>query len=289
MALSARRGLAPTDRVMLAFLAVNTGVVLWRAPVVESWPWLLLGNALALVLIALLQRAPDTRFTALMSGGYGVILTLAYYTQLGVIAMDVGQVHDALVQRWEAALFGGQVSVTWHARMPSLTLSWVLHFCYGSFYGIVAATASWLFFRAPRAAYERGMFLLTLAFYICYVVFALLPVAGPRYVFGSATGPITTVLPARLVHGLLQGGSAYGTAFPSSHVTASWCAVLALWRDARRLFFVLAPIAIGLALGTVYGQFHYGVDAIAGAALALVLFAVSEPLRAALRPAAPPS
>lgn len=287
--MTGRRGVTATDKVMLSFLAANTAVLLWHAPVIGAWPWLLLGNALAVALIVLLQRAPVTPFLAFMGGGYGLILTLAYYTQLGVIALDAASVHDTLVQRWEAALFGGEVSVTWHALMPNLTLSWILHFCYGAYYWIVAAATYWLFFRAPRDAFERGMFLLTLGFYACYVIYLLLPVAGPRYFYGSATGPVTTVLPARIVHRLLEGGSAYGTAFPSSHVTASWCAVLALWRDARKVALLLAPVALGLAFGTVYGQFHYGVDAIAGAALALILYRVSEPLRLALRPAAPPS
>ncbi len=287
--MTGRRGVTATDKVMLAFLAANTAVVVWHAPVIGAWPWLLVGNALAVALIVLLQRAPVTPFLAFMGGGYGLILTLAFYTQLGIIELDVASVRDAMVQRWEAALFGGEVSVTWHALMPNLTLSWILHFCYGAYYWIVAAATYWLFFRAPRGAFERGMFLLTLGFYACYVIYSLLPVAGPRYFYGSATGPITTVLPARIVHRLLEGGSAYGTAFPSSHVTASWCAVLALWRDARKVALLLAPVALGLAFGTVYGQFHYGVDAIAGAALALFLYFVSEPLRLALRPAVPPS
>lgn len=285
--LTGRRGVTATDRLMLGFLAANTAIVLWRAPVVHAFPWLLLGNALTLVLIALLARAPLTAFAAFIGGGYGIVLTLAFYTQLGVIALDTAHLHDALVQRWEAALFGGQVSVTWHERMPSLALSWVLHACYGSYYAIVALTPCWLFFRGPRESYERGMFLVTLAFYVCYLIFALLPVAGPRYFYGNATGPIAAVLPARVVRGILESGSSYGTAFPSSHVAVAWCAVLALWRDEPRLCLALAPIAVGLAVGTVYGQFHYAVDALAGATLGVALFAARDRIRTALGRGAP--
>jgi membrane-associated phospholipid phosphatase len=271
---------------MYGWLALNTLVVTWRAPAVATWPLLLLGNALAFALIRLLQRAQPTRSIVLLGGAYGLLLTLAYYTQLGILATDVGHLHDQLVQRWEAALFGGQVSVTWHARAPSLALSWVMHFCYGSYYWLAALPPLFLFFRRSQAAFERGAFVVTLAFYVCYTVFALFPVAGPRYFYGNATGPIAELLPARIVHALLEGGSAYGTAFPSSHVAVSWCAVLSLWRDARGLALLLAPIALGLALGAVYGQFHYGVDALAGAALALALTGAAEPVRRALGRAA---
>lgn len=284
-----RRGRTATDAVMLAYVGFNTIYVLWYAPGIAAVPWYLAGNALTLVLIALLPRAPLSKFALFVGGTYPLLLTIAFYTQLGAIGLDLGRGHDWVIQRWEAALFGGPVSVEWHRRMPNLALSWVLHACYGSYYWLLVASPLVLFLRRSRDSFERGAFMMTLALYACYVGFALFPVTGPRYVFGNATGPAISVLPARIVHWILEGGSAFGTAFPSSHVAASWCAALALWRDARRAFWVLAPVALGLALGTVYGQFHYAVDALAGAALALVVVAATDPLRRLLQPTASPA
>jgi membrane-associated phospholipid phosphatase len=274
---------------MLAYVAINTAFVLWHLAAIDTWPWHLACNTLTVLLVALLVRAPESKLTLFIGGAYPMILTASFYTQLGVIGLDLGRTHDWVIQRWEAALFGGQVSVTWHERWPSLPLSWVLHFCYGSYYWLLFASPLLLFFRCSRDSFERGVFMIALALYTCYVVFALYPVTGPRYVFGNATGPIASVLPARIVHRLLEGGSAFGTAFPSSHVAAAWCAVLALWRDARTAFFLLAPVALGLTLGTVYGQFHYAVDVLAGAALGLVVFGATDPLRRLLAPIAPAS
>ena len=45
------RGYTPTDGVFLLYLAANTGIVLWHAGDISSWPLLLLGNALAVVLV----------------------------------------------------------------------------------------------------------------------------------------------------------------------------------------------------------------------------------------------
>lgn len=277
-----RRGIIPTDKIFLAYLALNTLVIFWHAKEVPGWGWLLLGNALGVVLVMLLARAPLSRLAVFIGGAYPIILTAAFYTQLGVINLNVGTLYDGMVQRWEVALFGGQVSVTWHERMPSRLLSFILHFCYGSYYWILILPALFLFFRRSRESFERGVFIMTLGFYACYLVFALFPVAGPRYFYGNATGPIAEVLTARLVHWLTEGGSAIGTAFPSSHVAATWCAVYALWRDARRLAWMVAPVALGLAIGTVYGQFHYAIDAVAGAIFGVVLCAAADPLRRAL-------
>jgi membrane-associated phospholipid phosphatase len=128
----------------------------------------------------------------------------------------------------------------------------------------------------------------TLVLYACYLGFALYPVAGPRYYFGVATGPEVQGYIARIVHAILESGSAWGTAFPSSHVATAWAAAFILWKDARRAALLLMPISLGVAFGTVYGQFHYGVDALSGAVAAVVLCALADPLRKALRRASRP-
>lgn len=285
----AKRGTIPTDKVFAAYLVINSGVILWHAKDVPGWGWLLFANGLAALMLALLARAPLTRLVTFIGGAYPIILTAAYYTQLGIINLNVGRLFDGTVQRWEVALFGSQVSVTWHEAMPSKVLSFILHFCYGSYYWILVLPALFLFFRRPRDTFERGVFVMTLGFYACYVVFSLFPVAGPRYFYGNATGPIADVATARVVHWLTEGGSAIGTAFPSSHVAATWCAVYALWRDARKLALFVAPVALGLAIGTVYGQFHYAIDAVVGAIFGVLLCLAADPLRRALGSRSPSS
>jgi membrane-associated phospholipid phosphatase len=286
-----RRGITATDRLMAGFLAAFTATVLGQAGDVPSWPLLIGAVALFAALIALLARGPaDSGFVRFVGGAYPVLFTPVVYTLLGVLNVEAARFHDGLVQHWEVALFGSQLSVTWHQAMPSIALSWVLHLGYWSYYFIVATAVLGLWFRAPPDAYARGAFIITLGFYLCYLVFILFPVMGPRHFFGDATGAIAEILPARLMRTLQQGGSAMGTAFPSSHVVACWLSVYALWRDLRRLALLLAPAALALALGTVYGQFHYAVDAVAGAALAVLLALAADPLRRALtRPETPPA
>jgi membrane-associated phospholipid phosphatase len=283
-----RRGTQPTDVLTFGFIvlfALNARV---RAPEVSAWPWLLLADGLVIVLLALLRRLPEAGFFAeLVGGGYPFLLVTAFYWQLGIIQLDVGRLRDALVQRWELAVFGAQVSATWHRAMPSGALSFVLHLCYGSYYWIIALVALWLFFGGRREAFRRAGFILALAMYTCYLVFAVFPVAGPYFTLAPPSGAILDNWPARYVYFMLGNGAAIGTAFPSSHIVAAWCMVYAAWRDARRLAVVLVPVVVGLALGTVYGQFHYAVDALAGAVLAVLLMAVADPLRERLRRLAP--
>jgi membrane-associated phospholipid phosphatase len=276
--LAPRRGVKSVDRLFLGYILFNTAVLLTRTGRVDSWPLLLLANVLAALLTGLLARTPRTKFVDLVGGAYPLLLATAFYTQIGIVTTDMGVLHDPAIQRLEHAVFGGQVSLTWHIQMPWPALSWVLHSCYLGYYAVLLTAPLFLYLRRPLDAFERGVFIITLGLYGCFAVFVLFPVAGPRYFWGNATGVAASVLPARVISNLLEGGSAIGTAFPSSHVAATWCAVYSVWRDARPLALLLAPIAVGLALGTVYGQFHYAVDALAGAGAAVVACALADPL-----------
>lgn len=269
------------DTITRVFVMAMAVVTLGHAREVAAAPWLLAADLLVLLLLALLERAPATgRLAAFAAAWYPFLLIPAYYAQLGVIALAVGDVHDVIVQGWEAALFGGPLSVTWRLRMPSPPLSSVLHLCYVAHYFVFMGVPLWLYVRAGRDASARAVFGITLAFYACYLVFVLFPVAGPWYAYPRPTGATEAVAPARLVRAVLESGASYGTAFPSSHVAASWVAVLMARRDAPRLALALAPVVLGLALGTVYGQFHYAVDALAGAAVAFACYVAADPLRA---------
>lgn len=275
-----RRGTQPADRLTLIFIVVFAAILMAQAKVVTAWPWLLAADALVVVLLALLRLLPAKGgFAEFIGGAYPLLLAGGFYTQLGLIQLDVGRLYDLVVQRWELALFGQQVSATWHQRMPSPALSSVLHLAYGSYYWILLGVPLWLWIRGKRDAFRRVTFHAALALYASYLVFGVFPVAGPYFTFPRPEWAVIANWPARYVYFMLDNGSAMGTAFPSSHVIAAWCVVYAAWRDARRLALALAPVALLLAVGTVYGQFHYAVDALAGGLLALGLMLAADPLK----------
>jgi membrane-associated phospholipid phosphatase len=210
---------------------------------------------------------------------YPLLLTVALYTEAGLLNVAGGTVHDARVQGWEEALFGSQVSLTWIRAWPWAWLSTLLHAGYLSYYAILAAAplAPWL--RGDRAQATHVLLLMMVTFYLCYMVFLVFPVAGPRYSFPPADNAATRTALAHLTHDLLRQGSAWGTAFPSSHVAVSLVAAVSAWRAWRPLGAVLVPAALLLTLGTVYGQLHYAVDAAAGAFLALLVLSSDRVLR----------
>jgi membrane-associated phospholipid phosphatase len=276
-----RRGLAlkalsALDRWTLAYAALATVATLARWPPHAAPPLPVLGAHAALFGCALLasrarERGPAARFVGEF---YPLFALVALYTSIGLVNTAARVSHDATVQAWEQAVFGGQPAREWIRAWPRPWLSVVLHGGYLSYYLILAAAPLGLWFTGRRAGARRTALLIMVAFYTCYTVFLLFPVAGPRYAFPPARNAATAVAPAVLTQRLLDQAAAWGTAFPSSHVAAALVASVSAWQTWRPLGAVLLPLAVLLSAGTVYGQLHYAVDAVAGALLAALVLAL---------------
>jgi membrane-associated phospholipid phosphatase len=187
--------------------------------------------------------------------------------------------HDRVVQAWETRIFGGQVSYEWIRRAPSVFWSGVLHLAYFAYYVVVVLVPLLLGFRRQREGARRVMYSTMVAFVICYVWFVLYPVAGPNYAFPHPTGPVREVWSARLVYQALAQGSSMGAAFPSSHVGATVAATLATLGEWRTLGWICVVFAGLLAVGTVYCQMHYAVDASAGLLVGVLGWATARASR----------
>jgi membrane-associated phospholipid phosphatase len=120
------------------------------------------------------------------------------------------------------------------------------------------------------------------AYFFCYLVFVIIPVRGPFHVFGALPFNDGPHLCAQLAHRLLDRASSAGTAFPSSHVAAAACVWLISRRYLRRLSWVVLLLAVGIFFGTVYGGFHYAIDAIGGAAVGVAFGLLGPRLHRAL-------
>ncbi len=98
-----------------------------------------------------------------------------------------------------------------------------------------------------------------------YVGYTLLPAVGPLEEMGARTGGWLTNVGGSFIAQRTNGVDV----FPSIHMAASLYLLLFDWRHRRGHFWwVLAP-AIGLWISTVYLRYHYGIDLVAGIALAL--------------------
>lgn len=280
-----RQPLRFIDRAMLGYLAIVSLIALLRWELKPWAGWVLAANALLATLVLLLARPGPGRTGRLLREIYPILLLPVLYGSLDLLnGFDV-RVWDPVVQRWEAALFGGQIARTWWQEAPSRFWSTLLHAAYFAYYLIVPFPVIWFLARRQPDAARYAVSLMAGTFLLCYLAFLVVPVAGPYYEFPRPDGMFVDNWAARLVYATLDHGSSYGAAFPSSHVAATVAAVLGLWLGAPRvaLLFVV-PTAL-LTVGVVYCQMHYAVDALAGLVVPFLLLPIIPRPAAASAPA----
>ncbi|MDH3297260.1 MAG: phosphatase PAP2 family protein [Gemmatimonadota bacterium] len=287
-ALAATPHARPVDLLAASYLAA-TGLIAGLS--LSSTGLMIAGlHVVALVLVHALGRVsvPVNRPLAFLRLVWPVAITPLLYLELATLNQLLFPGYfDATVQAWEQALFGSQLSIVMSGWYDALWFSEMLHFGYVSYYVVVPAALIGGFSLGGEDGLERVAFTTALAFFLCYLCFAVFPVAGPRYEFARIVGPQTDGAVFGLVHSILESGSSKGTAFPSSHVAATVSAWLAAGLVDRRLMWILAPFAVSLTMGTVYGRFHYGIDTAVGLGVAMLAVAWTPRLMARLRPARP--
>jgi membrane-associated phospholipid phosphatase len=275
MAVSAR--LSPLDRATLAYVAAVELALVYLAHDGNApyWPWIATAHALLGVCALVAPRARQAGATGRFLGDwYAMLLLPALYGAIGIINIEEARAYDQVVQRLEQLVFGSQVAYRWIREFPNPAFSWVMHACYLAYYFILYTAPLALWFSGRRDAARRTLLAVIVTFYVCYLAFILFPVAGPRYLFDLVHNAATDVGPARLTQWILDHGDAWGAAFPSSHVAGALVATGMAYRCWRPLGLILAPFTAGLVLAVVYGQFHYGVDALTGLVVAGTVLAL---------------
>lgn len=230
----------------------------------------LIGLHIALILgIFALRKTvwPGSRFC---HDWYAVLLVPLLYGELDILSgVAGGRVYDDLVLSWEHALFSGSSPATWLSqKYPYLLLSEYLHFCYLVFYILISWLGYRIYKRVGGETFRLYVWSVMSAYITTYLVQMFFPVVGPRPLFPPLAeelhGPFW-----QLCHFLCGHGASGAAAFPSSHVTIGVAVAIAAWHWDRKALVFFLPITLGLSLCTVYGRFHYAVDAIAGTLLAV--------------------
>ncbi|HET9453931.1 MAG TPA: phosphatase PAP2 family protein, partial [Gemmatimonadaceae bacterium] len=259
----------PASIIALAYLLV-TLPLLFRGEMDGPRATALAIHLVAIVMLGITWWRPSAGRPGTTAGWLPLVLVPVMYGELPYLmaAGPGGNVpfNDPLVMEWEHALFGAQPAQSLAAAIPGTLVSELLHFGYLSYYAIVFLPPLLLFLRGDRRGFDLSAAVVMATFALCFLVFALWPVEGPRYRWaapaGIADGPVRT-----LVLMILERGSSRGAAFPSSHAAvavAQSVVLLHLWPRLGALVGVLTAL---LLVGAVHGGFHYGVDMVAGTVL----------------------
>jgi len=213
------------------------------------------------------------------------LVLLAAYRELELFATP-SPTH-ALENGWQA--LDRTLLNAWHARAAIESAGWLLplylELTYLLVYGIGFFSMLMVYRAHRRDIADRVLFVYLLGTLLAYSIIPFYPSEPPRTLFRDS-GPLVTT-PLRQLNLLIVNGAGVHTGvFPSAHVSsafsAAW-ALLFLLRDKRWPGWVMLIYAVSVGIATVYGRYHYAVDAIAGFGVSLTAAAAAVVIRMAGR------
>lgn len=202
---------------------------------------------------------------------------------------------DHIFANAEQSIFGFQPSLTFSQSFSQMWVSEPLYMGYASYFFMSSVLLLWAILVKPEYI-QRCAFVTTGSFFLFYVVYIFLPVAGPQYYYlapgvDAASGVFPDVghyfheargmYPAAgqegFFHSLVNVAHAAGerpiAAFPSSHVgVATIILLLSVRFRAWIVFGILLPLYLLLCVATVYIHAHYAIDALAGFVSAFAVY-----------------
>lgn len=295
------RGLLPIEWLVAAYMLFTLVIVLFAYTRVENPQAMIWGRVrIAAMTVALwgAYRLVPCRFTRAVR----VIVQLALLAWWYPDTYEINRMFpnlDHVFAAWEQQLFGCQPALYFAAAWPSPVVSELMSMGYAAYYPMIAVvTFFYLFCRYSE--YERASMVVLASFFIYYVVYIFVPVAGPTFYYkavglqqivqahfpelGTYFNTHTECMPTpgytdgvfyHMVESAKAAGERPTAAFPSSHVGVATVCMLLSWHTRnRRLVLCMLPFFVFLCMSTVYIQAHYVIDAIAGLLSGIVLYAL---------------
>jgi membrane-associated phospholipid phosphatase len=230
----------------------------------------------ALEVIRLGEKYPQNKMLWWLRSFYPVAFIAYGWSELDrTVRMFFGSywANDFLVNA-DKAIFGAHPTL-WVQRLYSPGLDEFMNLCYSGYYFFLPAVSFALFFRGKREETLAAFSIATLGYCTNFVLFYIFPALGPQMIPWLAemrSTDYTGYLMAAFNRVVQAHGTVRGGCFPSSHVTAAVVWSLVAWRYYRKLGYLLSPMALGVAVSTVYLGYHHAVDPIAGMILGFICY-----------------
>jgi len=252
-------------------------------------PALILILAAGLILtLAYGEKIGSPRFFSISRDWLPLVFTLLAYREMDWFTPLAWDHHLELEWiRWDRALLHGG----FQRAIESLDglIPAYLELCYLVVYAVGPFTVATLYFAQKRERVNHVLVVYLLGTLSAYALFPYFPSEPPRILFGGSDLPNITT-PLRTFNlWIVNGYGIHSSVFPSAHVSSAFSAAWALLGflpEKRKCGWGMLIYATSVAIATVYGRYHYAVDAVAGAGLSLIALATTwfllrrRPLRA---------
>jgi membrane-associated phospholipid phosphatase len=217
-----------------------------------------------------------------------VIAVLAYENIHDLTYLTRPDTVDGALRALDDKLFGMTPALAFD-RIVTPWLSEIMSAAYALYFVYPAMLLVLLYRRGELTRFREVGLALGLCLYLGLLGYVLVPAVGPRYVMAAEftrplLGPWLTVSAARAWNAIELIDR---DCFPSLHTALTLLALIYFvrWRRAlpagRWIVAITTPPIVLLWASTLYLRYHYGVDVLAGAALAFAVSALAPRLLAA--------
>ena len=291
------KGLTTSELLTLIYIAITSVMIVCYGSAIDS-PLTLIGTRIAVlcgigILYAVYRRYP-CRATWLLRSIPLMLALSFWYPETYHFARNLSYL-DHVFAHADWMLFGYQPSIEFSKTVTSVFWGEAFNLGYYSYYFMMVGVVLYCFCCRFEQS-ERYAFIFLGSFFLYYLIFEFVPVAGPYYYFkaigleaamsgnypdiGHYFATHTELIHAevrgifsQLVHDIQEAGENPVGAFPSSHVGMSTVTMLIAWQTRNKwLFWALMPLYILLCIATVYIMAHYLVDTISGFISACLFF-----------------
>jgi membrane-associated phospholipid phosphatase len=231
-----------------------------------------IGRAMLISAFILVMAVPDGVVAARARDGLPLAyLVLGYWLPAHLVECTDPKLEEMLLE-FDHRLFGAGGLARFAKRAPRLVIE-LLELAYLLCYPVLPLGFIWLVLGGFPEEGDRFWTAVLLAGFCCYGPLPWFATRPPRAI--DETPPSSRSSIRALNLHVLDRASIQLNTFPSGHTAASLAAALVVRAHLWFAGDVLVAIALGIAVGSVVGRYHYVADAIAGAAVALAAFALS--------------
>jgi membrane-associated phospholipid phosphatase len=181
-------------------------------------------------------------------------------------------------------MFGVNPTV-WIYRFANPVITEFLQIIYSLYYLVIPAYGIEIYIKKRYGDFQFSVFVLFIGFYTAYALYLIFPAVGPRFHlhnFYSIDSELPGLFLTKLLRVILNFGESIPAgavnpqdyvqrdAMPSLHAEIAILLAYLSKKLKLKSFYFYLPYCLLMMLATVYLRYHYVIDLIAGAALALV-------------------
>ncbi len=260
------------DIITLLYVIIVAFIIFIFRNNLVNYKFYLFNHFLIILGLLLFYFLSDKFKLKLLRDWYPLIIVTFFYEETGYLNQIVFKgFWDKFIFFFEKQVFGFDLGLKLYLKFNNIFLNELMYLSYFSYY-LIIPILGFLIYKNNRKMFHIFLFSIMLTYYICYICYIFIPIAGP---FEYEHIKINGIIFDKIIHFFYKHGELPGSAMPSSHVAIALI-VLIYSKLTNNYFYIFLIIFILLTISTIYLRYHYFLDVEAGILTGIFSFYLAE-------------